>query len=175
MFLYIVIIIAVLIAAILGYAATRPNTFRHERTIHINASPSKIYPLITDFHNWAGWSPWEKLDPAMKKTYTGSATGKGAVYEWEGNNKVGAGRMEITDAHEPSKVVIDLNFLKPFKAHNTAEFTIDSKGDSADVTWAMYGNTLFMMKVMSLFMDMEKMIGKDFETGLAGMKAIAEA
>jgi hypothetical protein len=175
MLLYSVIIVAVVIAAILAFAATRPDTFRIERSIRVNVLPEKIFPLINDFHHWAAWSPWEKLDPAMKKTYTGAANGKGAVYEWEGNGKVGAGRMEITESHEPAKVIIQLSFLKPFKAQNLAEFSIDAKGDSTDVIWAMSGSKQFMLKVMGLFMNMDKMVGKDFETGLSNMKAVAEA
>jgi hypothetical protein len=170
----IAVIAIVAIAAVLAYAATRPDTFRIQRAASIQAPPEKIFPLIDDFRNWGSWSPWEKMDPALKRAYSGPASGKGAVYEWEGNNKVGKGRMEILEAPPPSKVTIKLDFLKPFEAHNTAEFTLTPRGGTTDVTWAMHGPNLFIGKVMSLFFDMERMVGKDFETGLANLKAVAE-
>jgi hypothetical protein len=170
----IAIVAVVLIAAVLIYAATRPDAFRVERAASVKAPPAKIFPLINDFHNWGAWSPWEKLDPALKRTYGGPESGKGAVYEWEGNSKVGAGRMEIVDSAAPSKVVIKLDFLRPFEAHNVAEFTLDAKGDATTVTWAMHGPAPYMSKLMGVFVSMDKMVGKDFETGLANMKAAAE-
>jgi carbon monoxide dehydrogenase subunit G len=166
--------VVVLLAALLGFAATRPDTFRVQRSTSIKARPEKVFALVDDFHSWGSWSPWEKLDPAMKKTFSGAASGPGAVYEWEGNKKVGKGRMEITDAAPPSKVTIKLDFLSPFEAHNVAEFMMDAKGDSTDVTWAMHGRSPFMIKVMGLFVSMDRMVGKDFETGLANLKAVAE-
>jgi len=173
MALIIGIIVVVLLAGLLGFAATRPDTFRYQRTASINAPPQKILPLILDFHNWTYWSPWEKLDPALRRTYGGAASGKGAVYEWEGNKKAGQGRMEITEA-SPSKVLIKLDFLKPFEAHNTAEFNLEPRGDATTITWAMYGPNPFIAKVMCLFVNMDKMVGKDFEAGLANLKAAAE-
>jgi hypothetical protein len=170
----IAVIAAVAIAAVLAYAATRPDTFRIQRAASIEAPPEKIFPLIDDFRNWGSWSPWEKMDPALKRAYSGRPSGKGAVYEWEGNNKVGKGRMEIMEAPSPSRVTIKLDFLKPFEAHNTAEFTLTGKGGTTDVTWAMHGPNLFIGKVMSLFFDMDRMVGKDFETGLANLKTVAE-
>jgi hypothetical protein len=167
-------VIVVLIVAIIAFAATRPNSFRVERAASIKAPPAKVFDIINDFHNWGGWSPWEKLDSTMKKTHSGPANGKGAIYEWEGNNKVGKGRMEITDSLPSSKVTIKLDFFKPFEAHNTAEFTLAAQGDLTHVTWAMHGPSPFMIKVMQIFMSMDKMVGKDFETGLANMKALAE-
>ena len=167
------IVVVVLLAGLLCFAATRPNTFRYQRTASINAPPQKILPLIQDFHNWIDWSPWEKLDPALKRTYGGAASGKGAVYEWEGNNKAGQGRMEITEA-SLSKVLIKLDFLKPFEAHNTAEFNLEPRGDATTINWAMYGPNPFIAKVMCLFVNMDKMVGKDFEAGLANLKAAAE-
>jgi uncharacterized protein YndB with AHSA1/START domain len=163
-----------LIAAVLGIAATRPATFRMQRTATIAAPPEAILPLLTDFRRWADWSPYEKLDPAMKKTFSGAPTGTGAVYEWSGNGKAGMGRMEITDV-SPSRVVIDLAFEKPFKARNTTEFTLQPRSGQTEVTWAMYGPNQFMGKVMSVFIDMDKLLAKDFESGLASLKAIAEA
>jgi len=172
--LIIVGIIVLLVAGLLGYAATKPDKFRVQRSATMNAPPEKIFPLINDFHNWGSWSPWEKLDLEMKKTHSGAASGKGAIYEWEGNKKVGQGRMEITEESPPSKVAIKLDFIKPFQANNKAEFALDRQGDSTNVTWTMDGSQPFMFKVMCVFMNMDKMIGNDFETGLANMKAAAE-
>ena len=174
MFKIIAIVVIVLVAAVLGFAMTKPDSFRVQRTVKINAPPDKIFPLINDFHGWGAWSPWEKADPAMKRTYSGAANGKGAVYEWDGNSKVGTGRMEITDDSLPSKVTIKLDFLKPMEGHNTAEFALDPQGDSTSVTWAMYGPAPFLSKVMQVFVSMDSLIGKDFETGLSNMKNAAE-
>jgi uncharacterized protein YndB with AHSA1/START domain len=170
----IVIVLVVLIGGVLAFAATKPDTFRVERSTSIKAPPEKVFALINDFHQWGGWSPWEKMDPAMQRTHSGAASGKGAVYEWEGNSKVGKGRMEITDASVPSKLLIKLDFLKPFEGHNTAEYTLKTSGDTTALTWAMYGPSPFMSKVMQVFVSMDSMIGKDFEAGLANLKAIAE-
>ena len=174
MIAYIVAVIVVVVAGILIYAATRPDTFRVQRSVTIKAPPDKIYTLINDLRLWSAWSPYEKKDPAMKRTFSGSPSGKGAVYEWDGDKNVGKGRMEITDTAPPSKVVIKLDFIKPFEGHNTAEFTMEPKGDSTVVTWAMYGPAAFMMKVMGIFMNMDNMIGNDFAVGLANLKAVAE-
>ena len=171
----IAIAVVAVIAAILAIAATRPDTFRYQRTATIQAPPEEIFPLIEDFRRWTAWSPYEKLDPAMKRAYSGAASGTGAVYAWDSDKKAGAGRMEITDAPAPRKVTIALEFTRPFKASNTAEFTLEPRGDATQVTWAMQGKTLFIGKVMGLFVDMDRMVGKDFEAGLASLKAIAEA
>ena len=170
----IAIIVVVLLAALLGFAATRPDIFRVQRATSIKAPPEKIFALINDFHSWGSWSPWEKMDPTMKRTHSGAANGKGAVYEWEGNNKVGKGRMEIMDTSPPSKVTIKLDFVKPFEGHNIAEFTLEAKGDSTNVTWAMYGPNPYIAKLIHMFFNMDNMIGKDFETGLANLKTVAE-
>ena len=170
----VMIVLVVAVAAVLGYAATRPDTFRVERAVSIKAPPEKIFPLINDFHKWSGWSPWEKMDPVMKRTHSGSAEGKGAAYAWEGNSKVGEGRMEILESSPSSKIVIKLDFIKPFEGHNTAEYTLVTNGDATEVTWAMYGPSPFISKVMQVFVSMDSMIGKDFEAGLASMKALAE-
>jgi len=170
---YIVGSIVVLISAILVYAATKPNTFRLQRSAIINVPPERIFPFISDFHQWLGWSPWEKLDPQLKRSYGGASQGQGARYDWEGNSKVGTGGMEIMEA-APSKIRLKLDFLKPFEAHNFAEVTLEQRGGVTNVTWAMYGPQPFMAKVMSLFMNCEKMVGPQFETGLANLKAIAE-
>ena len=170
----VVVVLVIGVAGLLGFAAIKPDEFRIQRAASIKAPPEKIFPLINDFHNWVSWSPWEKLDPALKRTYSGAASGRGAVYEWEGNKKVGQGRMEIMESSPSSKITIKLDFLKPFEAHNTAEFTLDRQGDSTTVTWVMNGRQPYMFKVMSLFFSMDKMIGKDFEAGLANLKSITE-
>jgi carbon monoxide dehydrogenase subunit G len=174
MFKNIAIAVTVVIAALLIFAATRPDSFRVERVTSIKAPPEKVFALINDFHNWTQWSPWENIDPNLKRTYSGAASGPGTAYAWEGNNKVGQGRMEIMDSLPPAKITIKLDFLKPFEAHNTAEFTLEGKGDSTNVTWAMHGPSPYMTKVIGVFMSMDKMVGKDFETGLANLKAAAE-
>ena len=174
MFKRILLVVVVLIGALLAYAATRPDSFRVERAAVIKAPPAKVFALIDDFHQWAGWSPWEKLDPSMKRSHSGAASGKGAVYAWEGNGDVGAGRMEILETTAPSRVLIRLDFMKPFEATNTAEYTIQPEGEATRVTWAMYGPAPFLSKLMQVFVSMDKMIGKDFEQGLANLKALAE-
>jgi uncharacterized protein YndB with AHSA1/START domain len=170
----IAVVVAVAIAAILILAAVKPGTFRVERSSSIKAPPEKIFPLINDFHQWESWSPYETKDPAMQRTFSGAASGKGAVYAWNGNNNVGSGRMEILDAPAPSKVVIKLDFFKPFEGHNTAEFTMLPQGDSTNVTWLMYGPSPFMAKIMHVFMNIDHMVGKDFAAGLANLKRITE-
>ena len=174
----ILIVIVVLIAGVLIYAATRPDSFRVQRSATLNAPPEKIAPLISDFHNWGSWSPWEKLDPAMQRTYSGAPAGKGAVYEWSGNGKAGAGRMEILDASpssSPSKVSIQLDFLKPFEAHNLTDFTLEPQpGGGTRVNWDLHGPMPYLSKLMCVFVSMDKMVGKDFEQGLANLKTVAE-
>ena len=170
----ILITVVVLVALLLAYAATRPDSFSVQRSATIQAPPDKLYAMIDDFHRWGEWSPWEKLDPAMKRTFSGTPAGVGTVYEWNGNDKVGAGRMEITGASPASKVDIKLDFLKPFEGHNVTEFTLTPQGDSTQVNWNMHGPAPFITKLMGVFVSMDSMIGKDFEAGLANMKAAAE-
>ncbi|MGB7192694.1 polyketide cyclase [Collimonas pratensis] len=170
----IAIVIVVAIAAILGYATLRPDDFRVQRSVTIKAPPEKIFALIDDFHAWGSWSPFEQLDPGMKRTFSGAASGKGAAYAWDSTGKAGAGSMEIKESTPPSKILIKLDFTKPLEGHNTAEFSIDTQGDSSKVTWAMYGPSPYVAKVMGIFFSMDNMIGKDFETGLATLKSVAE-
>ena len=170
----IVLVAIVLVVALLIYAATRPDTFRVQRSANIDAPPEKIYALIEDYHRWGLWSPYEKLDPAMQRTYSGTAHGKGAVYEWEGNKKAGQGRMEIANTMPPSQITINLDFVRPFEAHNIVEFTLTPAGASTHVTWAMQGRLPYVAKVMHVLFNMDRMIGKDFETGLANLKTLAE-
>jgi uncharacterized protein YndB with AHSA1/START domain len=139
MFNIVSIAVVVLLAALLVFAATKPDTFRVQRATSIKAPPEKIFALINDFHSWGTWSPYEKIDPTMKRTHSGAANGKGAAYEWEGNSKVGKGRMEVTDTSPSSKITIKLDFVKPIEGHNTAEFTLEARGDSTNVTWVMHG------------------------------------
>jgi len=170
----IALVILALAAIVLIYAATRPGTFRVERTARIPAPPEKIFPLINDFHRWGEWSPYEKLDPGMKRTFGGAPAGKGATYAWEGNDKAGAGRMEILESAPSSKISIKLDFTKPFEARNMAEFTLRPQDGATQVTWAMHGPSPYIAKLMGIFFNMDQMIGKDFETGLANLKTASE-
>ena len=174
MFKVTAIVVIVLIAAVLIFAATKPDTFRVQRVASIKAPPEKIFALINDFNSWGAWSPWEKKDPTMKRTLGATTSGKGAVYAWEGNSEVGQGRMGITESSPPSRVAIQLDFVKPFETHNVVDFTLQPKGDATNVTWAMHGASPYVSKLMGIFFNMDKMIGRDFEDGLANLKAIAE-
>jgi len=166
--------VVVLIAALLLFAATRPDTFRVQRAASIKARPEKIFALINDLHGWDAWSPYEKKDPAMKRAYSGAAQGKGAAYAWEGNKEVGTGRIEITESSPPSRVTMALDMIKPIKAHNTVEFTVEPQGGSTSVIWAMNGNMPYISKILSVFLNMDRMVGRDFEAGLASLKAAVE-
>lgn len=170
----ILIIVILAIAALLAYAATKPNTFRIERKTSIKAPPARIQALLDDFREWRKWSPWEELDPNLRRDYSGPQKGVGATYAWQGNNKAGQGRMEILES-SPEQVRIQLDFLKPFKASNVAEFTLTPNGKETSLNWAMNGAQPFMVKLMSIFYDMEKMVGPDFEKGLAKIKQVAES
>ena len=174
----IAVVLAIAIAVVLILAATKPDTFSVRRAATVKAPPEKIFSLINDFHQWGTWSPWENKDPAMKRSYSGAESGKGAIYAWDGNKNVGSGRMEILDASQPSKIVIKLDFFKPFEAHNTAEFTMLPQGDASnaatDINWQMHGPAPFMSKVMQVFMNVDRMVGKDFEIGLANLKRLTE-
>ena len=170
----IAILLALAIAAVLILASRKPDTLRVQRAASIHAPPQKIFPLVSDFREWRAWSPYEDRDPGLRRSYSGAASGKGAIYEWNGNRQVGSGRMEILDAQAPQKVVIKLDFLKPFEAHNIAEFTFVPQGDTTNVTWLMHGPAPFLSKLMQVFIDMDNMVGKDFAAGLANLKRIAE-
>jgi hypothetical protein len=167
------VVVVVAIGGILLYAATKPDSFRVQRTVLISASPDKVFPLINDIKAWTVWSPYEKKDPAMKRAYGAVTAGKGATYAWEGDKYVGQGSMEIVES-SPRKIVLKLDFLKPFEAHNMGEFVLEPKGDSTSVTWAIYGPSPYMSKVVGTFMNIDDMIGRDFEKGLADLKAVAE-
>jgi hypothetical protein len=166
------IIVVVAVVVVLAYAATRPDTFHVQRTATIKAPPERIFPLIDDLHAHTTWSPFEK-DPNMKRTHSGPPRGKGAVYEWEGNRQVGSGRIAITDS-TPSKLTMALDMFTPFEAHNIVEFTLAPNGGSTDVTWAMHGRSPYMAKLMSTFINCDRMVGRQFEEGLGKMKALVE-
>lgn len=170
----IAIVVVVAIVALLGYAATRPNTFRYARSTVIKAPPAAVFAQIEDFHRWGAWSPWEKLDPAMARTYSSPASGAGATYAWDSKGKAGVGNMRITESLAPSRLVLDLNFIKPFPAQNKVVFVLEPQGDATHVTWSMEGSTPYVAKLMGVFFNMDKMIGADFEAGLASLKAQAE-
>ena len=170
----IAIVIVLLIAGILILAATKPDTFRVQRAASINAPPEKVFAILNDFQKWGSWSPWEKKDPAMKRTWGAVTSGKGAKYAWEGNSDVGKGSMEIAESSPSSKLTIKLDFIEPFEGHNIVEFTLEPKGGFTNVSWIMYGPMPFISKVISVFCNMDSMIGKDFEAGLANLKAVAE-
>ncbi|HEU4851196.1 MAG TPA: SRPBCC family protein [Telluria sp.] len=168
------IVVLAVLAIILGLAATKPDTFAVTRTVTIKAPPEKIHPLVADFRNWPSWSPWEKMDPDMKRTYSGPQGGVGAVYAWDGNDQVGAGRMEITGMSVPGSVDIKLDFTRPFESNNKTQFRFEPQGADTQVTWNMSGPMPFISKLMSVFVSMDSMIGPDFEKGLAQMKTMAE-
>lgn len=170
----IVLVLLALIVGVLGYATTQPDSFRVQRTEKIDALPEVVYAQLIDFHKWEAWSPWEKLDPTMTRTYGGAESGVGATYAWEGNSDVGAGTMEIIGADPFSRVQVKLDFIEPFEGHNQTVFTLVPNGASTDVTWMMEGPSPYLTKVMTVFMSMDKMIGKDFESGLANLRSVSE-
>jgi len=168
----ILVVVVVLIAGVLIAAAMRPGTFRIERSTVVNAPPEKVFPLINDLHAFNSWNPFLKMEPDSKLVYTGPAQGLGAAYSWEGK-KTGAGSMEIIEA-APSRIAMRLEFTKPFAAKNLAEFSMDGRGGSTNVTWAMSGQSPFFRKLMGLFFSMDKMVGTTFAQGLADLKSKAE-
>lgn len=174
MFATILIVLVVVIAAVLVYAATRPNDFVVTRSASIKAPAETIFPLINDFRRWPEWSPFEKLDPQMQRTLSGADSGKGAAYAWEGNSKAGKGRMEITNSVPSSQVALKLDFEKPFRANNTVDFTLSPSGEGTTVTWAMRGARPFIAKLMGLFMNFDALIGRDFEAGLDNLRRATE-
>lgn len=170
----IVFIVIALIAATLVYAATKANSFHVERSTTIKARPENIFGLVNDFHNWHVWTPYNK-DPEMTKLFSGATSGVGAIYEWEGNSQVGKGMIQITASQPGEKITLKLDFIKPFAAHNTAEFSFVPEGDSTRVSWSMSGPQPYFGKLMSLFFNVDTIVGRDFETGLARLKAVVEA
>jgi hypothetical protein len=167
--------VAVLLLVLVVVIATRPGTFHVERSITIAAPVEAVFPHVNDFHAWRAWSPWEKLDPQMKRTYGGAPAGAGATYAWQGNDEVGEGRMTIVDSRPSSGIKIRIEFIKPFTATNDATFGFTPASGGTRVTWGMDGRNNFMMKAMHLFMDMDQMVGADFERGLSAMKTAVES
>jgi len=173
-FVYVVLALAIVVAALLAYAATKPDTFRVQRSTGINAPAERIFPLIANLKSMNTWNPFVDPDPAIKIAYSGPDSGKGAAHTWRGNGKVGEGRIEITDAVPSSRVAMQLNMLKPMKAHNAVEFTLQPNGSETTVTWAMSGRQPFFAKLMTVFIDCDKMVGSQFERGLGKLKTISE-
>jgi hypothetical protein len=167
--------LAVVLVALCGFIATRPSSFTVQRTATLKASPDVAFALVNDFHHWGEWSPWDKMDPNQKRTFEGAAMGTGARYGWSGNDQVGEGRMTIEESKANELVRIKLEFIKPWEATNATTFTFSPVAEGVSVTWKMEGHNDFMGKAFSLFMDMDGMIGKDFEQGLANMGKAAEA
>jgi uncharacterized protein YndB with AHSA1/START domain len=174
MLMKILIGLAVIVVVFLAIVATRPSEFRVARTATIAAPAPAVFAQVNDFHRWGAWNPWAKIDPAMKQTYEGAPAGVGAIYMWAGNNEVGEGRMTIIESRPSDLIRITLEFQKPFRATNTAEFTFEPEGDRTVVTWSMRGRNNFIVKTVHLFMDMDKMVGGNFEKGLADMKSVVE-
>lgn len=167
-------VVVVLVAGVLIVATTAPDTFRFQRTAAIEAPPEKIFPLINDLHRFNSWNPYEKKDPNIQGAYSGPTAGKGAAYAFSGNKDVGKGSVEITESVSPNSVSMRLTMLEPFEANNNVVFTLRPRGEATDVTWTIEGPVPYFMKIAHLFFDMDKMVGKDFEAGLAGLKAVAE-
>lgn len=167
-------ILAAAVVVVLILAWRKPSVFRVVRSTTINAPPAKVFGYLNDFHRWGDWSPWERLDPNLQRTFTGPQSGVGSAYAWEGNKKVGQGRMEITESTAPSKVSLDLQFIKPFKGQNVTDFILEPSGSGTKLTWDMHGPNQCIGRIMQVFCDMDAMIGKDFEQGLSNLKAAAE-
>ena len=174
MFKTIGLVAAAAIGALLAYAASRPDTFRVQRSIAIQAPAGKLFPMINDLRQFSAWNPYEKKDPAIRVSYRGAASGPGAGYDFEGNKEVGKGSIDIVDASAPAKVTMQLTMLEPFAGRNTVEFSLVPQGQATSVTWAMHGPSPFLGKLIGVFMDMDHMIGRDFEAGLANLKTLAE-
>lgn len=168
------LVVAGLLVVFIAVVATRPDTVRVERSLEFAAPPAAVFPLVNDFHKWGGWSPWDKLDPNQKRDYEGASAGTGAIYHWSGNDQVGEGRMTITDSREAERVSIKLEFLKPWASTNQTTFVFAPSGSGTRVTWSMDAHNDFKGKMMMLFMNLDKMVGPDFEKGLAQMKTLAE-
>jgi Polyketide cyclase / dehydrase and lipid transport len=171
----ILIALAVIIVVLIVIVALQPSQFRVARSTTISASPPAVFAQVNDFHKWEAWNPWAKIDPAMKQSYEGVPAGVGAIYTWVGNSEVGEGRMTITESRPSELIRVKLEFFKPFAATNTAEFTVKPEGNQTLVTWSMFGEKNFMAKAVHLFMNMDQMIGGQFEKGLASMKSAVEA
>lgn len=167
-------VVVVPIIAVLVYAATKPDTFRVQRSASINAPPQTIFPLINDLRSFNTWNPFVQKDPNVKGSYSSPSSGEGATYAFNGNKHVGEGSVEIAESSPPSKITMKLDMIRPFEAHNIVEFTLEPSGGSTNVTWSMHGPSPYIAKLMSVIFSMDGMIGKDFEAGLAKLKSVAE-
>lgn len=174
MFKKLILVLVILVGGVVALATRQPDSFSVQRSATIQAAPEELFGLVQDFHEWAKWSPWEKMDPDLKRTFEGPAAGKGAKYGWEGNSEVGKGSMEIVEATVPTRIGIKLDFVEPFEQLADVKFDFVPEGDSTKVTWSMAGNNNFLSKIMCVFMSMDKMVGGDYETGLANLKNVAE-
>jgi uncharacterized protein YndB with AHSA1/START domain len=170
----ILLVVAAIVVVFVGVVAVQPPDFRISRSITIDAPPSDVFAQVNDFHNWEAWSPWAKLDPAAKNSFEGASAGTGAIFKWSGNDQIGEGKMTITETRPDELVRIKLEFVRPFEDTSTADFTFRQERNGTVVTWSMYGQKKFINKAICLFMDMDKMLGSEFEKGLAQMKTIAE-
>jgi hypothetical protein len=175
--LIVTLAIVVVITGTILYADTRPNIIQVTRSITIQAPAEKIFPHIDDFHHWPGWAPQDKEDPTMKRIYSGEQSGTGAISDWQGSGNTGKGRMTITESTAPNKVVVKVDFVRPFAAHNVNEFVLqpNEPGTSTTVTWTMRGRNMFFMKIMGVFVNMDRMLGKHFEAGLQNLKLVSES
>jgi hypothetical protein len=171
----IVVVVATIVVLFLVAVATRPADFRITRSATIPASPAAVFAQVNDFHNWEAWSPWAKMDPDAKAAFDGPTSGPGSMFHWAGNSKVGEGNMTITESRPNDLIRIDLEFLKPFAAKNLTEFTFKPVGDATNVTWSMSGKNNFMAKAFNLFVNCDKMVGGQFEHGLANIKSVVES
>jgi Polyketide cyclase / dehydrase and lipid transport len=171
---YILIALAAIVVVLVLLVAMQPSEFRIVRSATISAPTPNVFERVNDFHNWDAWSPWAKIDPGMKQTYAGAAAGTGAIYTWTGNDKVGEGRMTLTESCPNDLIRINLEFLRPFKATNASEFTFKPEGNQTLVTWSMSGKNNFMFKAFGLFMSMDKMLGREFEKGLANLNSVVK-
>lgn len=174
LFVKILLVLLLLLAGFAVVVAMQPAEFRIERTTRISAPPAAVFARVNDMHRWDAWSPWEKVDPGMKRSYSGAEAGQGAVYAWSGNNEVGAGSMTIIESRPNELVRIRLDFERPFRDTSIAEFTFRPDGNQTVVTWTMDGKKNFVSKAVCLFMDMDKMVGGMFEKGLTDLKTVVE-
>lgn len=168
-------LVVVAVAVVLGLAATKPSTFKYERKATIGAPPATVYANLDDFHRWSAWSPWEKLDPRLKREFSGPSQGVGATYNWHGNQDAGRGRMTITESKTPERLVIHLEFFEPFEGDNQTEFVLTPSAAGTDVSWVMTGPNTFVGKIFLVVADVDEMVGNDFDRGLANLKQVSEA
>jgi hypothetical protein len=171
--MYIALGVVAALALFLLFVASRPSEFRIARSLSIRATPAELFARVNDFHRWSDWSPYDRRDPGLKKTYEGPASGPGAIYRWSGNGEVGEGSMTLRESVPTSRIEIDLAFLKPFPGNNRVVFTFEPMGAETTVTWAMTGRFAFVPKLAGVFVNMDRMIGKDFEAGLASLRDLS--